>query len=676
MCGISGIFFLSDRPVPIDATLRMRQASDHREHDEEAVVLFPLESPLSTISFRKGQYHLLAIPTWAILCHHHISILDTSSAGLQPMSSISGSWWIVFNGEICNFLELRRTLPAHPCRSGTDTEVLLELWEKEEEQSLPKLIGMWAFALVSPQKREVILCRDRFGIKPLYYALVGDWLRFASEIRAIFASGLVAKTFDPEAVGSYLAYGMTFRGEESSFYQGISQAPAATLFRVQRGRMVKRVFYSIPERPKLPFEKLLEAVKEVFTDAVHITLRSDVPLAVCLSGGIDSTNVAAAASKCLAAQSGQLIAYTLEPPPPYESEVDPAREIAQSNRCQLKIVPLPPSLSTGELVDFILSNEEPMGSPGAIVQYFLYRCIARDGIRVLLDGQGGDEAFGGYPWIYHPVLQEALKERRFKERGVWLRGILRNGNADPLRIWYMGRIFRNPYLRLNRMAKRLLRVQPSPPDLIPTLRFVSQACSWRQRQVAAYYFQELPVLLHDADRNGMRWALEVRSPFMDPRIVELTHNADPLDLMRQGWSKYVSRSLMDEDRVPSSIRWAKRKRGFYISPTAFVPTAKKVVRTLLPLSRQLPELLQFNTLKREIESGSLSPSFTWQLLNLFILDMASDGMMFPEEAQEALREIVHFSLGTNREAEMAKTWRVSKECLMGGIQWSMKEAIR
>lgn len=337
---------------------------------------------------------------------------------------------------------------------------------------------MWAFALVSPQKREVVLCRDRFGIKPLYYALVGDWLLFASEIRAIFASGLVAKTFDPEAVGSYLAYGVTFRGEESTFYQGISQVPAATLFRVQRGRMVKRVFYSIPERPKLPFEKLPEAVKEVFTDAVCITLRSDVPLGVCLSGGIDSTNVAAAASKCLAAQNGQLIAYTLEPPPLRERG-----GLCSGGRTKksmpTKDRPLTAIAQHGGTHGLYLEQRGAHRLPWCDRSIFLYRSIARDGTRVLLDGQGGDEAFEGYPWMYYPVLQEALKERRFKEIGVWLRGILRNGNSDPLRIWYMGRIFRNPYLRLNRMAKRLLRVQLPPPDLIPALRFVSQACSWR-----------------------------------------------------------------------------------------------------------------------------------------------------------------------------------------------------
>lgn len=504
---------------------------------------------------------------------------------------------------------------------------------------------MWAFALLSPQQRELILCRDRFGIKPLYYTFVGDWLLFASEIRALFASGLVKKAWAKGSVEYYLAYGVPIAGGKLTFYSGIYQVPPATVLRCHGGEVVEEVYYSIPKQQAMPLRELLEAAGSTFMDAVRIALRSDAPLALSLSGGIDSTNIATAAARWLKRQR-QVTAYTLDTSPMYESEVEFARDVAIRNNLQLKVVSLPTQLTLQEIANFVLTNEEPIGSPGNIVQYFLYNQIARDGIRVILDGQGGDEAFAGYPWLYYPILCQIVRQHRYRELLSWLIGIVRNGNMNPLMIWLAGRQFLNPYLRYDPEAVSLLRSgRPLLPHCNYILRTASSARTWRERQWVAYYQWELPSLFRDADRNGMRWSLEIHSPFLDHRLAELTHNADPLDLTHNGWSKYVARAMLEDDHIPPHIRWFRRKRGFYIQPNAFAAVLEGVIPLLLPFIQELPEIIDISHLQKKLVDKVLHPHLVWRIFLLVLLDISSDLTKLSPEAMVIIRETPDFVLG-------------------------------
>ncbi len=643
MCGVSGMITLTGRPVPLDAVLRMHRALAHRGPDDEGIVLFPFSGIPELVC--SNEVHGRPDSCWAALGHRRLSILDRSLAGQQPMRSHSGQWWISFNGEIYNFIELKQVAPGLAWKSDTDTEVLLELWEREEEKCLASLIGMWAFALLSPQRRELVLCRDRFGIKPLYYTIVGDWLLFASEIKALFASGLVRKAWSREIVEYYLAYGIPTAGGKLTFYNGIFQVPPATMLRYRQGALTDKSYYCIQDSSTASPEELVEATRETFMDAVRLVLRSDAPLALTLSGGIDSTNIAAASARWLAGKQ-QLTAYTLDPSPLYENELEFAQDVAIRNNLRLKVVSLPTELTPQDMVAFVLTNEEPLVSPGSVVQYILYRQIAQDGIRVVLDGQGGDEVFLGYPWLYYPVLCQFVQQRRYRELLPWLTGTLQNGNTTPIRMWLLGRQFRNPYLRYDRDLVALLRhnrlLLPHRNDV---LLAASSACTWRDRQQVALYLWELPSLLRDADRNGMRWSLEIRPPFLDHRLVELTHNADPLLLTHEGWSKYVSRKIIDDNRVPSYIQWFQRKRGFYIQPNAFAVTMEVLIPLLLRYTRELPELIDVSRLQATLSQRVLLPHQLWKIFALMVLDVSSDLNGVPLELVEDLHEVPNFALG-------------------------------
>lgn len=405
----------------------------------------------------------------------------------------------------------------------------------------------------------------------------------------------------------------------------------------------------------------MEDIRDVFLDAVRIALRTDAPFAICLSGGVDSSNVAAAAGLWLR-NSSHVTAYTLDPAPYYESEIEFAREVAQGNGYQFKSVPLSPALTWGEIVDFILTHEEPT-SLGSVVQYILYREISQDKIRVLLDGQGGDEAFAGYPWFYYTIIQDILRQGRLGDLFRWLVRALFNNNSDLLRVWCLGRQFVNPYLHFNPMAERLL--DKLPQEVPWAFKEVCAARSWRQRQIAAYYWWELPVLLRDADRNGMRWSLEVRSPFLDHRILELTHNADPLDLMHDGWSKWIARRLIEDERLPFHVKWFRRKRGFYIQPMAFAAPVQRAIRLLLPHVRQLPELLNMSALSDNILSSSL-----WSVFNIIILDLSPDLLDIPREVKVVFeRENLSFPVTSDSLLRRKQRWFRVKRYVMNEIRW-------
>lgn len=663
MYGISGIITLTDRPVPLSAALRMHESLAHRGPDDEGIILFPFKGMPERVRLKEARER--SGPYWAVLSHQRLSILDRSPAGQQPMKSHSGQWWLSFNGEVYNFIELKRAFSDLAWLSNTDTEVLLELWEREEEKCLTSLLGMWAFALLSPQRQELLLCRDRFGIKPLYYSIVGDWLIFASEIRALFTSGLVRKAWSREIVEYYLAYGIPGAGGKLTFYDGIFQVPPATVLRCHKGTIFEESYYSIQDQQACSLKELVEATREIFMDAVRMALRSDAPLAPSLSGGIDSTNIAAAASQVLSGKQ-QIAAYTLDPSPLYESEVDFAREVAFKNNLQLKEISLPTEISLPDMIDFILTREEPITSPGSIVQYVLYKRIAQDGIRVVLDGQGGDEVFAGYPWLYYPIFCQTVQQGRYRELLYWLIGVLQNGNANPVTIWLSGRSFRNPYLRYDHeMVKLLRRNGELPPQRNQLLHAASQACTWPDCQKVALYLWGLPSLLQDADRNGMRWGLEVRLPFLDHRLVELTHNVDPLFLTHQGWSKYVERMIIKDDHIPSSIRWFRRKRGFYIQPNAFATTIQDLLPFLLRFTRELPEIIDLSRLQNKLLKQTLVPHQAWRIFALALLDISADLATIDHELIELLENKPNLSLGRRPKNSLS----IAKSAIRQGWKW-------
>ncbi|MGH9439056.1 MAG: asparagine synthase (glutamine-hydrolyzing), partial [Terriglobia bacterium] len=327
------------------------------------------------------------------LAFRRLSIIDVTAAGHQPMHSILGRYSIVFNGEIFNYVELRAELQkkGYTFVSTSDTEVLLNAYIEWKERCLERLNGMWAFIILDKQSGECFCARDRFGVKPLYYHLTAERVVVASETSAIRASGLYDATPDMSTISRFL-----FLDEldttNDTFYSGVQALPPATYMKIAPDGVAQQTCYW-----QLPSERSsevdLEEIRNIFLDSVRLRLRSDVPVGVLLSGGLDSTSIICAAAREIGG-GRTLRAYS------YMSEEFDERPYIKATIEQTGATLNRLEVDDGDLWTKLLSmlqyHDAPVHTPSALIGYALSRLVRDDGVKVVLNGQGSDEIFAGY----------------------------------------------------------------------------------------------------------------------------------------------------------------------------------------------------------------------------------------------------------------------------------------
>jgi asparagine synthase (glutamine-hydrolysing) len=494
-----------------------------------------------------------------VLGNRRLSILDLSAAGHQPMASEDGRIWITYNGEIYNYKELAQELQArgHRFRSSGDTEVLLGAYLEWGHDCLARLNGMFAFAVWDRGRQELFCARDRFGVKPFYYTVAGGRFRFASEIKALLIDTQVPRRPNDPRVIDFLARGIADHTEETMF-DGVRQLPPGAFMRVSSTEGVGR-----PERwyrlqpTDLDSRPATEAVRDVLTDAVSLRLRSDVPVGTFLSGGLDSSSVTALASVLRRAEG-------IDPPDSFTSRCrDPridegryARSVIDNTGSRNhEFLPDERGL-LNELDALLWHMDEPFHAASVYGHWKLMELTRNVGITVLLDGQGGDEAFLGYHFLLYPSVYFTLLRRgRLLEAArelAWRRrtnGVsLRRSGSEILRVALPHRV------RQRRQPPWINPELPIPPRPLPPRTL-------RGHQLFGLTASPLPMYLHHEDRNSMSFSLEGRNPFLDYRIVELGLALDPRDLVQRGLSKWVVRQAM-RDILPSSIVDRPDKQGF------------------------------------------------------------------------------------------------------------------
>jgi|SRR5579875_118675 len=548
MCGIAGIVSAEareDMAAQLDA---MIAAQRHRGPDGEG-----------NWFGRVGDFTLA-------LGHARLAILDLSDAGKQPMLLPDRRGLIVFNGEIYNYLELRAELEAHGVafRTRTDTEVLLWALHVWGEAALGKLNGMWALAWLDFRTGRLMLSRDRFGIKPLYYFREQRNLWFASEIKGILAAVRRRFPINGAAAGRFLMQSLLDTQPET-FFEGIEALPAghSVVFELNQDgqNAVRTVAYWEPPRNDTAEdteEERIEAVRETFFDAVRIRLRSDVPVGVLLSGGVDSSSIAAAMRQLLGPIADlRLLSATSDN---HDYDERPFTEImARHLGCPVSFVTLErsPQQWWELLGDVIYANDEPVGGFSTAAHYLLMQEAKQLGVTVILSGQGADELLCGYRKFLGFRLQELLALGSPLRAAQLFTGFLRNrtvlnqfefGEAKR----YMGGLFawggadiRGPRLMNDGF---LLDNGLGGRSLV-------------ERQLEDVERFSVPALVHYEDRCSMAWAREIRLPFLDYRLVNLLLPANPDLKLRDGWTKWIFRKAM-EPFLPSAIAWRKDKQHF------------------------------------------------------------------------------------------------------------------
>lgn len=612
MCGIAGGWWKN--PDKALQHLHMSlQKIRHRGPDDRGCQVYPLDG------------------TAVGLGHTRLSIIDLSKAGHQPMHSCNGRWAIIFNGEIYNYRELRTELQGvgHRFASDSDTEVLLAAWTQWGAACLPRLAGMFAFAILDKTTATLTCVRDAFGIKPLFYAKGDGHFRFASELPALIELLPGKPQLNWQRAYDYLVYG-DYDSTPDTFYAGIHHLPPGHWLQANAatGHADTPQRWWIPrivERPGWRFDDAVEQVREQFLHNIRLHLRSDVPLGAALSGGIDSSAVVCAMRHVEPDLPIHTFSFIAE-----GSDVNEEHWVdcvnAHVGAIPHKVRVTPQELAH-DLEDMIRAQGEPFGSTSIYAQYRVFRLARESGITVTLDGQGADEMLAGYAGYPGQRLRSLLEIGQigaawqfWNEWAKWpgrsraqgakaLAGQWAQGNLyDTLRTLNGSKTLPNwlngPVLQERGVVMRYPNYQPE--------RTV------RGRRLMAELGESLstrglPALLRHGDRNSMQFSVESRVPFLTVDMADLLLSMPEHYLISaEGETKHVFRSAM-RGIVPYEVLNRRDKIGFATPERTWLLSIAGPVHQWLGENLDLPFLNQ-KKIRREFEKITTGKiHFSWQV---------------------------------------------------------------
>ncbi len=559
MCGIAGS--IGTQPANWQNMRHALRHLSHRGPDGEGIAGIRFDGTVSTAEDNA---------TRLLLGFRRLAIFDPSTRADQPMRCHATGNLLVFNGAVYNFLILREQLVAcgHTFHSDSDTEVILAAYREWGDTAFHRFNGMWALALYDATRCELLLSRDRMGVKPLYYHQDGNALHFASEIRGLIQLRGSLPGIHPTMAFDFLAGVMTDHQEET-LWESIRAVPAGALWRIAQDGSITRGHYH--QWPHSTGEQQdAKALRHLLDDAVALRLRADAPSATLLSGGLDSaaiTALAAEHAQDTRVQFGGAFSYG------YSDAAYSSHD--ESIRAKALVAALPtairhtllqndPVASIPELMDLTVAQEQPFTTPSILASWRLYRAMHAHGIKVALSGEGADELFAGYTRLYLPLLaRDWLRQGRFRE-AIALLGSSQLPLAGLLRrlAWQLPLPTLLPLLRWRR---------PHLASLHPTFwaehkaRFshvlTQQALPLSMRLRQDVMQQGLPQILRYADRNSMASSIELRLPFLDYRLVAFALSTPIEQQIGAGGGKQLLRQAMQQ-HLPESVWRQPKTHGF------------------------------------------------------------------------------------------------------------------
>jgi len=557
MCGIAGVYRFSSEPIGKGLIERMTRTLHHRGPDDEG---YYVSGPVA-------------------LGHKRLSIIDLDS-GKQPISNETETVWVVLNGEIYNYQELRADLQrmGHRFKTETDTEVIVHLYEEYGEDSISRLQGMFAFALWDSVSRVLLLARDRVGIKPIYYRRDQDSLLFASEIKAILADSSRPADVNVPMIDRFLSY-LYVPGEQTLFRNILKLSPGHYLI-VSNGRAQVRKYWDLRRCDQPDPGSSAEDLLDLLKNTVKSHLISDVPVGFLLSGGIDSTALLSLATEEL----GKTIStFTIGFEKENLADERPyARLAAKEFGTKHYDITITPHEFKDFLPKYIWHMEEPICEPPAVALYYVSK-LAREHVKVLISGEGADEAFAGYPNYRNIVWAERLK-RAFKPLNGSLSGSLGWFSTHlnsrrlekyacfmsiPFEEYYYSRTA-GPYSLFNRKKADIYTddfqsLLLESDSLAPTRRLLNETRQLNLLDRMLYIDLKtwLPDdLLIKADKMTMANSVELRVPFLDHKVLEFAARLQPKKKLRGTTTKYLLRQAVKK-RIPKPIL-RRKKAGFPI----------------------------------------------------------------------------------------------------------------
>ncbi len=613
MCGITGGWWPSGSQHVAERLERSLDAMKHRGPDDRGKLLYQLDGATTALG------------------HMRLSIIDVSSAGHQPMSSTDDRLTVVFNGEIYNYRELKKELEGlgHKFSSGSDTEVLLAAWKQWGTACLPRLTGMFAFAMLDRQEKTLTCVRDAFGIKPFFYSNSDDGFHFGSETGAVLELQASKPAVNWQRAYDYLVHG-DYDSNSESFFEGIHHLMPGHFLTLDLtdGKVTPPESWwrpDIRERRDLGFSGAVEKIRQQFLDNVRLHLRSDVPLGSALSGGVDSSSIVCAMRH-------------LEPDLPIHtfsfiaagSDVSEEHWVDQINdrvkAISHKVVVTPQDLAK-DLDDMIRVQGEPFGSTSIYAQYCVYRLAKESGITVTLDGQGADEMLAGYSGYPGPRLHSLIQTGQWKRAWRFLNDWSTwpgRSKAAGAKAWAshvagdeLHRLFRSvnggslkpAWLKANELKETGVEFQFSRRIAVSELKgrqlMAELAASLTERGIVS--------LLRNGDRNSMRFSIESRVPFLTTDLVETLMSVPEEYLISdQGETKHIFRAAM-RGIVPDAVLDRRDKIGFATPEKAWLFALSDTVRGWLGEDIEIPFINRQEMLSEFDQIISGKRPFTWQV---------------------------------------------------------------
>jgi len=624
MCGIFGILSNGDLNFPIEKFLKQLQ---HRGPDDSGAIYWCGGHGIEATDDSSGGYRVA-------LGHRRLSIIDVSSAGKQPMRSHDANTWIVFNGEVYNYIELAEELETAGVsfRTRTDTEVVLEAivrWGPEKASK--KFVGMFAIATLNTQTGNLTLIRDGFGIKPLFYCKWSNGIAFSSEINALLELPGIDQSLEPDKTWHYLRFGVTDHGE-TTLLTGVKQVPPGHWMVISGDNYdisAERKQYWSPNSitvRKISYGDAVQKVRDAFLENIRLHLRSDVPIGTALSGGVDSSAIVCAVRYLKPNQEIHTFSYIAD-----DARLSEERWIDAVNS-HVGAIPHKVKASADDLIEDIQAlmkvQGEPFGSTSIYAQNRVFKEARACGIKVMLDGQGADELLGGYPQYQGARLASLIAQGKFIEAAQFLlsqrkwpdrstRSVLINGLGHllpdkfrPIARSFVGRSD-NPIWANQKWFDQLR---------------VNRNCPWYHSSDKDYLRSDLKEsvqvgllgLLRYEDRNSMAYSIESRVPFLTTNFAELVLSLPESYLIGEdGTSKRIFRDAM-RGIVPDPILYRRDKVGFATPEFEWLKKNTQFLTNSLSKANAVPCLNQqeVNIYYNDVLEGRIPFSFqVWRLLN-------------------------------------------------------------
>lgn len=543
MCGISGVIGAHASSHVLKA---MVDAQHHRGPDDSGIKLLS-----------NGQVGL---------GHNRLSILDLSEAGHQPMESNDAALTIVFNGEIYNYLEIKSQLKEYSFKSTTDTEVILAAYQKWGVDCLKYFVGMFAFAIWDDKKKQLFCARDRLGVKPFHFTRVNNNFLFSSEVKALLAAGVIPEP-DIESWSQYLEFGV-YDLPDKTFFKHIEVLPAGHALTIETNGESKMWNYWGLADITHDFLDVTEEiasnkVRELLSEAVKLRLRSDVPIGVMLSGGLDSAAIMTVINDFISSEDYVETFTGIFGDERYD-EKDYSSQVPSSKNWKRSFQKLDKSQVWTLSDKAIFDQEAPFGGVATLLYYKVHELAKSKGIKVVLEGQGGDELFAGYGYFKSHYYLDVIKSKGWKglreelrkngeHNTSWSRGIrnIQAGKAEQ--VYYDG----TSHLRKKCLSSELLDNSNEKVFSAPYDDYLRNAL-FRDLK-----YTKLPRVLRMNDRLSMSYSMELRQPLLDHRLVEYAFKLPGKLKIRKNQNKYIFRESL-KNELPNEIR-VNQKR-FVVTP--------------------------------------------------------------------------------------------------------------